>query len=149
MGKILALDFGTKRIGYAVSDEEQKVAFPRETFSKMPRQKLIDKLRKIAKEENIRQIVIGLPLDENNEETPTAAKIKQLGATLARSLMLPIAYVDEFGSTNEALAKIPFRKDRRREQGQRDAVAAQVILQRYLDAVILSQNGRMKRGSFG
>lgn len=132
MGKILALDIGEKRIGYAVSDESQKMAFPRGFFAIRPFEKTFERLRGIAREEGISQIVIGVPLGEDNEDTKSSIKIRRFGGKLARELMLPICYVDEFGSTDEALAKIPFRKDRR-ERGGDDSIAAQIILQRYLD----------------
>lgn len=132
MGKILALDVGSKRIGYAVSDESQTMAFPRSFFATRPEEKVFEHLRKIVREEGISQIVIGVPLGEDNEETKSSAKIRHFGDKLARVLMLPIFYVDEFDSTNEALAKIPFRSYRR-ERGNDDSLAAQVILQRHLD----------------
>ncbi len=134
-GKILALDIGTKRIGYAVSDEQQTISFPRGALAYFTQTKFIADLRKIAKEEGIKKIVIGVPLDENNIPTDFGKKILGLSDIISRELLLPVEYADEFGSTNEALAKIPFRKDRKREQGQRDAISAQIILQRYLDAV--------------
>ena len=131
--KILALDFGTKRIGCAVSDESATVAFPRGVFANTPGEEIFEKIRVMVREERITKIVIGIPLDQDNEETESSQRVRKFGSTLARSVMLPITYVDETSSTDEALAKIPFRKDRR-AKGQRDAIAAQIILQRYLDS---------------
>ncbi len=133
MAKILALDFGTKRIGCAVSDESATVAFPRGVFANTPGEEIFEKIRVMVREERITKIVIGVPLDQDNEETESSKLARRFGSTLARSVMLPITYVDETSSTDEALAKIPFRKDRR-AKGQRDAIAAQIILQRYLDS---------------
>jgi len=133
MGKILALDIGSKRIGYAVSDESQQMAFPRESILVVSQNKIIERLRKIVKEEGISLIVIGVPLGEDNEETGGSLKIRKLGEKLARLFMLPISYVDEFGSTQEALSKIPFRADRRKKGGD-DAIAALIILQRYIES---------------
>lgn len=133
MGKILALDVGTKRVGYAVSDDAQSFAFPRTVIAKMPAAKFIENLKKIVRDEGICKIIIGLPLGSENEEGENAKRIRKFGEGLARSLMLPIEYADEFGSTDEALAKIPFRGDRGRDKDFRDAISAQIILQRYLD----------------
>lgn len=132
MTKILALDFGTKRIGYAISDENQSIAFPRATLSSTPKRDLLNKLKTIIKEEGISKIVLGIPLDCENELTQMAGKIKKFGGELARRFMLPIEYIDEFGSSEEADRKIPFRKDRRKK-GFKDAISAQIILQRYID----------------
>lgn len=132
MGKILALDIGQKRVGYAVSDAEGKVAFPRETLRAKPAEKFLKALGEIVREEKIEKIVLGLPLDEENDETAETRAIKKLGEKLGREFGIPIAYVDEFASTKEALSKIPFRKHRR-EKGRDDAIAAQIILKRYLE----------------
>lgn len=133
MAKLIALDFGTKRIGYAVSDEQNIVAFPRETLPATPQKKLFARLREIIKEERIAKIILGLPLDNEGEEGASAQKVKVFGEELARSFLLPVEYIDESNSSEQALAKIHLRKQRR-EKGFRDAIAAQIILQRYLDA---------------
>ncbi|MBI5413304.1 Holliday junction resolvase RuvX [Candidatus Peregrinibacteria bacterium] len=133
MGKLLALDIGTKRVGYAVADEANGFAFPRTVIAKTPTAKFVEDLKKIVREEGICKIIIGLPLDAENEEGGNAKRIRKFGENLACNLMLPIEYVDEFGSTDEALAKIPFRGDRGRNKDFRDAISAQIILQRYLD----------------
>lgn len=132
MGKILALDVGKKRIGCAVSDPEARLAFPRETLARAAFSKVVMKLREIVTGEGILKIVIGLPLGEENEETDEAKSIRSFGEKLGSALSLPISYIDEFGTTQEALSKIPLRKHRRKK-GFDDAVAAQIILQRYLD----------------
>ena len=131
-GRILGLDFGLRRVGYAVSDETQTVAFGRGVFSATPREKLLERIRALSVEENITRIVIGIALDEDNNETPISGHARALGHALARTLMLPISYIDEFGTSKEALSKIPFRKERRRK-GAVDEIAAQIILQSYLD----------------
>lgn len=131
MGKILGLDIGQKRVGYAVSDAEGKVAFPRESILAKPLEKFLQTLGKIVSEEKIEKIVLGLPLDEENHETEQTRAIKKLGEKLGREFDIPVAYVDEFASTKEALSKIPLRKHRR-EKGRDDAIAAQIILERYL-----------------
>lgn len=132
MSKILALDYGEKRIGYAVSDVTRTIAFPREALAAKPEEKFFAKLKEIVRVEGISKIIIGVPLDEDNEDTVTSRRAKKFGEAIARHLMLPIEFIDEFNSTKEALSKIPFRKDRRKK-GVADAIAAQIILQRYLD----------------
>lgn len=132
MGKILALDVGEKRVGYAVSDEMQIIAFPRGFLQRKKDPQLIAKIKSIVKEESARKIVIGLPLSEDNLDTPASKSIRNFGSKLAREIMLPIDYIDETFSTAEALKKIPFRKDRR-SKGADDAIAAQIILERYLE----------------
>lgn len=131
--KILALDFGLKRVGYAVGDDESHMAFPRKTILYTSQKKLIEKLGEIARTENTAKIIIGIPLNDENKKTDAAQKIINFGKKLFRELLIAIEYVDEYGSTDEALSKIPFRQDRKKRMGYADAVAAQIILQRYLD----------------
>lgn len=131
--KILALDFGTKLIGYAISDADAKIAFPRGTLANKSETKLLKELQKIIAEEKICKIILGVPLGEDNEETDVSKRIRGFGSRLTRKLKLPVEYVDEFGSSKEALGKIPFKKYRRKK-GETDSIAAQIILQRYLDA---------------
>lgn len=132
MGKILALDFGTKRIGYAVSDEKHQIAFPRDIFPTVPYKRCLEKIRAVIKEENIFIIILGLPLDSEGEEGESALRVVGFGTKLARDTMIPVEYVDESGTTAEALSKIPLRKSRRLK-GFADAIAAQLILRRYLE----------------
>lgn len=131
--KLLGLDIGQKRVGYAVCDKDEQIAFPRGMLLREPREQLVAALEKVVKEEGVGMLVCGIPLGEENEETPFAAEIRRFAEELSAVLKLPVVFVDEFQTTNEALGKIPFRRDRHREKGQRDAIAAQIILQRYLD----------------
>lgn len=128
MPRLLGLDFGSKRVGYAVTDEEQSIAFPRGILEWKSENDFLEKLRKIIDEEHIGGVVIGLPLGEENEETETSTRLRKLGEKIG----VPVFYVDEFLSTDEALAKIPFRRDRQKKRGIVDAVSAQLILERYL-----------------
>lgn len=132
--KFLGLDIGEKRVGYAVSDAGGQIAFPRGMLLRTPREPFFATLSKVVKDEGIGMIVCGIPLGEENEETPFALGIRRFGEEVSRLCRRPIVFVDEFQTSNEALAKIPFRRDRHREKGHRDAIAAQIILQRYLDS---------------
>ncbi len=133
MSKILALDIGSKRVGWAVSDVEQTMAFPRETFPWKNKAAFLKLIRTIVQEEKIGMIVLGLPLDEDNKATEWSEKIQSLGMALSGITELPVHFVDEFGTSREAQSKIPFRKDRRKKGGD-DSLAAQIILERYLVA---------------
>lgn len=129
--KILALDFGTKRIGYAISDSAESVAFPRSIFSALPRRQAVEKVIKIVADEKIGKIVIGVALGMENEETEISAHARSFGAEVGAATGLAVDYIDETGSSDEALAKIPFKRDRK-DKSMINAVAAQIILERYL-----------------
>lgn len=132
MAKILALDIGTKRVGIAISDAEGKMAFPREAFEWKNKAAFLKHVHEIVHEEKIGAIVLGLPLDENNEATEWSEKIQALGMKLSGLTELPVHFIDEFSTSREAQSKIPFRRDRRKK-GSDDSLAAQIILERYLE----------------
>lgn len=131
MSKLLALDIGGKRVGYAITDADHTVAFPRGMMLACPQETFFAELRKVILEESVEKIIIGLPLGQDNEVGDSAMKIRKIGEKIAKEFRVPVEYVDETNSTNEALSKIPFRKDRRKK-GVPDAIAAQIIMERYL-----------------
>ncbi|MEK7524624.1 MAG: Holliday junction resolvase RuvX [Patescibacteria group bacterium] len=134
MGKILAIDWGEKRVGYAISDETQTVAFPRGIWQGSPQKSLFRTIGQFLKEENISLILIGAALSSDNEETIQSQKSRAFGEKLFKKFNIPVISVDEFGTSDEALSKIPSRADRIKKTGNTDTIAAQIILQRYLDS---------------
>jgi putative holliday junction resolvase len=120
--RILGLDYGTKRIGVAISDPEQTVAFPRDIFQN--NDLLLGRLKKLITEEKIVEIVVGWPLSLEGKETGQTRKTGAFIALLEESLDIPITKMDERWTTAQA--------DR---SGGDDAVAAQIILQNRLDVV--------------
>ncbi|MDP3741250.1 MAG: Holliday junction resolvase RuvX [bacterium] len=130
MGRILALDYGTKRVGVAVSDESRKIAFPRAFIPTAEKGKLI----KLIKEQGIDQIVVGLPRNLSGQETESAEKARKFASWLERSSNLQVEFLDERFSTKEASNKL-------REIGVKskaaktkiDSMSACIILQAYLN----------------
>lgn len=131
--KCIALDVGEKRVGVAVGDSAAGVAFPRGILERYPTRQFLERLRKLVSCEEAMLIVVGIPLGEDNEETPRAKEIRRLGYEIASHTGLKVDYIDEFGSTREALSKLPTRAARRKKENH-DTLAAQIILQRYFDA---------------
>lgn len=127
MSHILGLDVGEKRIGMAIADEKLKVVFPRETISYKRQVVLLEFLKTFCEEVGISRIVIGLPLDAKEKETKQSSKIRVFAKKLSRHVNLPIEFQEESYSTQEGIWKMPkYRKE------HRDALAAMVILERYL-----------------
>ncbi|PJC37165.1 Holliday junction resolvase RuvX [Candidatus Peregrinibacteria bacterium CG_4_9_14_0_2_um_filter_53_11] len=132
-GPILALDVGAKRVGYAVTDPSQQIAFPRTFLLRQPNkdEALIEEIRRLALSIKAVLFVVGLPLDSENEEGERAQGIRLLAEKIGAACELPLAFVDESFSTQEARARIPLKRDRKKK-GSDDAIAAQIILERYL-----------------
>ncbi len=126
--RILGLDVGSKRIGMAVAIEG--IVFPRETLLVKSQKEALDSLKQFCAQENITEIVIGLPLDQENQETMQSKKIRAFGEKLESAVNLPVAFQEESYSTLEAAWKMPkYKKE------HRDTLAAAVILERYLNAI--------------
>ena len=131
MPKLLALDVGTKRIGLAVADVALAIAFPRGCIARNPKEVSLRYLRELTQAESVERLVVGVPLGEDNEETDRSKDIRKFAGNVGAKLKLPVSFVDEFGTTREALGRIPLKRDRK-AKGADDAIAAQIILERYL-----------------
>jgi putative holliday junction resolvase len=139
MSKYLGIDYGSKRIGIAVSDEGKKIAFPRKHI--INNENLFFELIKIIKEEDISNIIIGYPENLKSEETNqtliTIEFRKKLVSYLEKeNLRVKIDFFDERFTSKLALQKsiesIPSRK-KRMEKGITDSFSAQIILQDFID----------------
>lgn len=128
--RILGIDYGTKRIGLATTDEMKRLAFPREIL--LNDENIFKKLATVIKEEKISEIVIGESTDFSGNFNPLETKIKVFTRELKEKFKLPIHQQQEFLTSVEA----------RRYSGERtlseksrhvDASAAALLLQRYLD----------------
>lgn len=120
--RYLGIDYGEKRIGLALGDSESRIAIPFEVVANL------DEVIKIIKQEEIDEIVIGLPLTMKSEAGIMSGVVDKFIAELITKTKLPIIEMDERLSSISA-DKLLGSKDKSR----RDAVAAMVILQTYLD----------------
>lgn len=136
-GRVLALDFGTRRIGVAVSDPTRTLASPVTTLVRRAgKRPPWAKLREIVEAREVREIVVGLPLDLAGEEGEWAAEVREFGAELVRRFGLPVRWMDERLSSvraEEAVRSIGLRKKQRERKERVDAAAAAIILQDYLE----------------
>lgn len=126
MAKYLGLDYGTKRIGIALSDENEKIAFPRNVVSGEWKTFFAFVLN-LVKEERVRGVVVGLAKSFNGEETKMTKEIYRFAQKLEHELALPVYFQDEVLSTKAAL-----RSHTKKEMI--DAASAALILQSYLDS---------------
>ncbi|MFA6585996.1 MAG: Holliday junction resolvase RuvX [Candidatus Paceibacterota bacterium] len=139
--RFLGIDYGTKRIGVAISDEERVLAFPREIV--LNDLNTLDKLGEIIKEENIGEIVVGESVDFSGKLNVLSARIDVFILELKDKFNLPIHKQKEFLTSVEARKAGDSKKSLNQSQahskikqiksGRIDASAAALILQRYLD----------------
>jgi putative pre-16S rRNA nuclease len=133
-GVLLALDPGERRVGVAVCDATQTVARPLTTLERQPFRQLAHRLEELLAEHRAVGLVIGLPLLESGERGKQAQRAQSLAFQLReRWPDLPQALCDERWSSAEADEALERASRSEREAG-RDAAAAAVILQSFLDA---------------
>ena len=134
--RILAIDFGTKRIGIAVTDPLMMFAYPLTTLNNDPN--LWEKLRKIFDEYKIKIIVLGYPLKESGAETHATQPVIEFSERLSKLTNIPIVPVDERYSSQIAQQRIietVNSKKKRRDKSLLDKNAACVILEDYLSSI--------------
>jgi putative holliday junction resolvase len=143
MRRFLGIDYGTKRIGVAISDEEGILAFPKEII--LNDLNSFKKLGEIIKTENISEIVIGESVDFSGKLNVLSARIEVFISELKNKFKLPIHKQKEFLTSVEARRAGDSKKSLSQSQvhskvkqiksGRIDASAAALILQRYLDKI--------------
>ena len=97
--RLIGLDLGSKRIGVSICDEKQLIATPFKTIKRSTLKELVDELKKIIKENNIKGIVIGNPLNMDGSSGSSAQSVKDTSGNIEKSINLPICLWDERLST--------------------------------------------------
>lgn len=134
--RTLALDYGERRIGVAVTDPTGVLAQPLETITrKSPASEAhLERICALTGEYEVEQIVVGLPLHMDGRAGPEADAARAFGAAVERRTGLPVAFVDERWSSREAERALGDAGVRARDhRGRVDPVAAALILQTYLE----------------
>jgi putative Holliday junction resolvase len=133
-GRQLAVDYGDRRVGFAISDPTGTIASPAGFLLRRPgKRPPIAKIIARAVELDATGFVIGLPLDEQGEDTPRAREVRAIGDEIARRTGLPVRFVDERFTTAAAQRAIrEMSGSTRGRRGDVDALAATILLQHAL-----------------
>jgi len=132
--RILAIDPGARRLGLAISDPSETIASPLGVIERSAWKADVQRLRKIVEDSAVGEIVVGRPLTLRGEVGAEAREAERFAAKLRAALSVPVVEVDERFSTvaaERAMRDAGSRAAQRR--ARRDAVAAALILQPYLD----------------
>ena len=97
--RLIGLDLGTKRIGVSICDEKQLIATPFKTIERSSSKDLINELQNIIKDNNIKGIIVGNPLNMDGSSGSSAQSAKDISDNISRSIDLPICLWDERLST--------------------------------------------------
>jgi putative Holliday junction resolvase len=137
--RTLAIDFGSKRVGLALSDEGGKFATPLDVLEVSSPQHAIEQIVPILQRESVRRLVVGLPLNMDDSLGPAARNTIAWGKDLAMRANLPLIFVDERLSSFDAEQSLITRKrggekiTRKQKKERLDALAAAGFLQAFLD----------------
>ncbi len=119
----LGVDAGEARVGLAICDPDERIAVPLEI---VPASAAFPAIRAIVAREDVRGLVVGLPLTMAGAEGEAARMARRLGERIARALALPVEYEDERLTTVAA-------EERSLRRGHQDDLAAAILLQQFLD----------------
>ena len=134
MTRTLGIDFGERRIGLAISDEDGRLAVPLRTLRRTSDRAAIGELLAIVEREGVGALVIGEPVNLDGSRGPAAERARAFAARLGRRSGLPWSLVNESLTTVEAAERLRAAGvDPRREPERLDALAAQILLQEALD----------------
>ena len=147
-GRVLAIDYGRRRLGLALSDEGRMVARPLETLERVNRQADLARLRHLVREQGVAQLVVGLPLRLDGTAGEMAAEARAFAARVGKAVRLPVALVDERLTSWEAAEELeasPAKQSLAVRRGGRgaaskahrapdgvDSLAAALILEEYM-----------------
>jgi putative Holliday junction resolvase len=135
MGRLLGVDYGTVRVGLAVSDSDRIIASPLATYERRDPEVDANYFRDLVQSELIVSLVVGLPVHLSGREGQKAIEARAFGKWLVDVTSLPLTYYDERFTTVQAESALwQAGLTHKRRKDRRDRVAAQMLLQAYLNA---------------
>ncbi|MFZ8851871.1 MAG: Holliday junction resolvase RuvX [Armatimonadota bacterium] len=139
MARILAVDYGEKRIGLAVSDELGITASPLMTLARRSDDETVRQIAQLASKLRVTQIVVGLPRRTDAQEGEMERKVKAFAEKLRQAVSVPVVLFDERFTTRIA-EQVLLEADlsRRKRKQVRDRLAAVILLQSFLEAQRMS-----------
>lgn len=135
MGRLLGVDLGSKRIGFAVSDPDRIIATALRVVECQNDGHIVNTIVSICREVDADQCIIGHPINMDGSKGPASQRAEKFKTELAAKLGRPVVLWDErltTKSAHDALIEAGTRRDKRK--GLVDKIAAQIMLQHYLDA---------------
>jgi putative holliday junction resolvase len=135
LGRIAGVDYGTVRIGIAISNPERTIASPLENYTRRSMEQDAKRFRQLAEEERIVLFVVGLALHLSGDESQKSFEARKFGAWLAETTGVPVEFYDERFTSREAEDfLVTADMTRKRRKKRLDMLAAQILLTAYLEA---------------
>jgi putative Holliday junction resolvase len=134
-GRVAGIDYGTVRIGIAISDPDRTIASPMDNYTRRGRELDAKYFRRLAAEERVSLFVVGLPVHLSGEESEKSREARQFGKWIEELTQLPVVFYDERFTSSEAeqfLLEAEMTKKKRKQR--LDKLAAQIMLSAYLES---------------
>lgn len=133
-GRVAAVDFGTVRIGLAISDARRQIASPLETYTRGDAAADAARFRRLVAEERVAQFVVGLPVHGDGRESTSSVRAVDFGRWLLETTGIAVDFLDERFTTQQAdriisESSVPWKK----RKALRDKLAAQILLTAYIE----------------
>jgi len=140
VARVLAVDYGEKRIGLAVSDELGITASPLMTLVRQSDEETVRQIAQLVSKLQVAQIVVGLPRRTDAQEGEMERKVKAFAEKLRQAVSVPVVLFDERFTTRIA-EQVLLEADlsRRKRKQVRDRLAAVILLQSFLEAQRMSE----------
>ncbi len=134
-GRVAGIDYGTVRIGIAISDPERQIASPYENYTRRGLKQDGERFRQLVEEEAIRLFVVGLPIHLDGRESEKSQEARRFGQWLAETTGLPVQFFDErFTSHQAEEALLAAQMTKKRRKRRLDMLAAQIMLAAFLES---------------
>jgi len=134
-GRLLGFDYGTVRIGLAITDPDRILASPLATYTRKSEAEDAIYIAKVVADSQVAALVVGLPIHSDGSESDKSREARAFGEWLLGVTQLPVIFWDErFTTARAEQALLGAKLNPRERKERRDRVAAQMILQAYLEA---------------
>jgi len=134
-GRVAGIDFGTVRIGIAISDPGRTLASPSENYTRRGPNADEERFRRLVAEEDVTLFVVGLPVHLDGTESQKSIEAREFGNWLGQTTGVPVEYFDErFTSVEAEQFLLGAEMTKKRRKKRLDMVAAQIMLAAYLES---------------
>ncbi len=139
-GRIAGIDYGTVRVGIALSDPGRSIASPMESYTRRGLDQDAERFRRLVADEDVTLLVVGLPVHLDGRESQKSLEARQFGQWLAEATGVPVEFFDERFTSSEAEQFLMGAElTSRRRKKRIDKVAAQIMLTAYLESNVKGQ----------
>ncbi len=141
-GRVAGIDYGTVRIGIAISDPERKIVSPLENYTRRGPEQDAQRFRRLVADERVVLFVVGLPLHLDGQESVKSREARRFGQWLGEATGAPVEFFDERFTSHEA-EQLLLAADltRKRRKKRMDMLAAQIMLGAYLESGEVTGDG--------